>query len=90
MIQLKSRAEIEIMRKASLIVAEILEEVRRQVRRRDHRGAGSYRRGSTRARLPAFKGYEVGRVYPRDLYFRQRGSRTRTRQPALEAGDIVG
>jgi methionyl aminopeptidase len=97
MIQLKSRAEIEIMRKASLIVAEILDEVQRQVRPGVTTGdldriaeQLTYARGA----LPAFKGYEVaGRVYPRAICISVNdevvhGIPSDSRR--LEEGDIVG
>lgn len=71
MISLKSAREINIMRRANVIVAEILEELRKKV------APGvttveldalaeelTYKKGAR----PAFKGYEVaGRVFPRSL-----------------------
>jgi len=71
MITLKSAREIEVMRRANVIVAEILAELRDKV------AAGvttleldslaeelSYKKKAT----PAFKGYQMaGRVYPRSL-----------------------
>lgn len=71
MIVLKSPEEIEIMRRAGAIVAEILEELVAQVRpgvttaELDALAEEmTYRRGA----VPAFKGYEVsGRVFPRSV-----------------------
>jgi methionyl aminopeptidase len=69
MIMLKSPAEIEIMRRANLIVAEVLGELRRRVRPGVTTGElDRVAEEMTRSRgaLPAFKGYEVaGRVFPR-------------------------
>ncbi|GIW40095.1 MAG: methionine aminopeptidase [Candidatus Binatia bacterium] len=71
MVVLKSREEIETMRRAGAIVAEVLEELREHVRPGvttaeldEIAELGALRR---KAR-PAFKGYEVaGRVFPRSL-----------------------
>jgi len=71
MIVLKSEAEIEVMRRANLIVADVLAEVRRQVRvgvttAELDRVAEERTRGL--GAVPAFKGYEVaGRVFPRSI-----------------------
>jgi methionyl aminopeptidase len=69
MISLKSHREIEIMRAANLIVAEVLAELREHVRpgvttaELDRIAEELTRR---RGAVPAFKGYEVnGRVFPK-------------------------
>ena len=68
MIFLKSRDEIEIMRAANVIVAEVLAELRARVApgvttaELDRVAEEMTRR---RGAVPAFKGYEVhGRVFP--------------------------
>ena len=71
MISLKTPEEIEIMRAANLIVAEVLAELRRQVRpglttaELDRIAEEmTLQRGAT----PAFKGYApAGRVFPRSV-----------------------
>ena len=97
MIFLKSPQEIEIMRSANLIVAEVLAELRRHV----HPGVTTAeldrvaeemtrRRGAT----PAFKGYEVGgRVFPASVCISVNeevvhGIPSERRE--LRPGDIVG
>jgi methionyl aminopeptidase len=71
MIVLKSPAEIEIMRRANLIVAEVLQELRRHVRPGVSTGElDRVAEALTRQRgaRPAFKGYTVGdRVFPRTV-----------------------
>ena len=71
MIMLKSQDEIELMRRANAIVAEVLAELRERVRPGVTTGAlDAVAEEMTRKRKarPAFKGYEVaGRVYPRSL-----------------------
>ncbi|HUI27670.1 MAG TPA: type I methionyl aminopeptidase [Candidatus Kryptonia bacterium] len=71
MIMLKSRDEIELMRRANAIVAEVLAELRARVRPGVTTGAlDAIAEDITRKRKaqPAFKGYEVaGRVYPRSV-----------------------
>jgi methionyl aminopeptidase len=71
MISLKSPHEIEVMRAANLIVAEVLAELREHVRpgvttAELDRVAEEFTR--RRGAVPAFKGYEVnGRVFPRSV-----------------------
>ncbi|HXV48670.1 MAG TPA: type I methionyl aminopeptidase, partial [Candidatus Binatia bacterium] len=71
MISLKSAREIEIMKRANLIVAEVLQELKRQVAPGVTTldldaiaEAMTLKKGA----VPAFKGYNVaGRIYPRCL-----------------------
>src|SRR5215468_156240 len=97
MIHLKSTQEVEIMRTANLIVAEVLAELRRRVAPGVTTGEldrvaeeMTRKRGAT----PAFKGYEVaGRVFPRTLCISindeiVHGIPSDRRE--LRAGDIVG
>jgi methionyl aminopeptidase len=71
MISLKSPHEIEVMRAANLIVAEVLAELRELVRpgvttAELDRVAEDFTR--RRGAVPAFKGYEVnGRVFPKSV-----------------------
>ena len=71
MISLKSAREIEIMRKANVIVAEVLQELKRRVApgiTTLDLDAIAEEMTLTRNAIPAFKGYNVaGRVYPRCL-----------------------
>lgn len=71
MITLKSPREIEIMRRANAIVAEVLQELRRRVApgvTTLELDAIAEEMTLKRNAIPAFKGYSVGgRVYPRCL-----------------------
>jgi len=96
MISLKSAREIEIMRRANVIVAEILEELKKRV------APGvttleldalaeelTYKKGAR----PAFKGYEMaGRVYPRTLCasINEEIVHGIPSDRALKEGDVVG
>lgn len=96
MISLKSAREIEIMRRANVIVAEILEELKKKV------APGvttleldalaeelTYKKGAR----PAFKGYEMaGRVYPRTLCasINEEIVHGIPSDRALKEGDVVG
>ena len=96
MITLKSAREIEALRRANVIVAEILEELKGKV------APGvttleldalaeelTYRKRA----LPAFKGYQMaGRVYPRSLCVSVNEEIVHgiPSDRALKAGDIVG
>ena len=97
MIMLKSPEEIEIMRAANVIVAEVLAELRSRVRPGITTGELdriaeelTLKKGAT----PAFKGYTVaGRVYPASLCASindevVHGIPSRAR--VLQTGDIVG
>jgi methionyl aminopeptidase len=70
-IALKSAREIEIMRRANVIVAEVLQELKRQVApgvTTLDLDAIAEEMTLSRKAIPAFKGYNVaGRVYPRCL-----------------------
>jgi methionyl aminopeptidase len=96
MITLKSAREIEVMRRANVIVAEILAELREKV------AAGvttleldslaeelTYKKKAT----PAFKGYQMaGRVYPRSLCVSVNEEIVHgiPSERVLKDGDIVG
>ncbi|HYJ15253.1 MAG TPA: type I methionyl aminopeptidase [Candidatus Limnocylindria bacterium] len=71
MISLKSAREIEIMRRANVIVAEVLQELKRRVApgiTTLDLDAIAEEMTLNRNAIPAFKGYNVaGRVYPRCL-----------------------
>ena len=71
MISLKSAREIEIMRRANIIVAEVLQALKERVAPGvTTLGFGRRCRGVDlkKKAIPAFKGYNVaGRVYPRCL-----------------------
>ncbi len=97
MISLKSPQEIEVMRVANLIVAEVLAELRQRVRpgistaELDRVAEEiTYRRGA----LPAFKGYEVhGRVFPCSVCVSINEEVVHgipSEKRALHEGDIVG
>jgi methionyl aminopeptidase len=70
-ISLKSAREIEIMRRANVIVAEVLQELRRQVApgvTTLDLDAIAEEMTLKKGAVPAFKGYNVaGRIYPRCL-----------------------
>jgi len=97
MILLKSRDEIERMRKASAIVAEILAEVRSRVRpgvstaELDALAEESTLKKGAR---PAFKGYTVGgRVFPASICISINDEVVHgipSERRVLQAGDIVG
>jgi methionyl aminopeptidase len=97
MIHLKSRQEIEIMRAANVIVAEVLAELRSRVRpgvttaELDRVGEEMTRR---RGAVPAFKGYEVnGRVFPRSVCISINDEVVHgipSERRVLMEGDIVG
>jgi methionyl aminopeptidase len=97
MISLKSPREIEVMRAANLIVAEVLAELREHV----HAGVTTAeldrvaeeltrRRGA----VPAFKGYEVnGRVFPKSVCISINEEVVHgipSEKRVLQEGDIVG
>jgi len=97
MIVLKSREEIEVMRAANVIVADVLAELQSRVRPGvataeldEVAEAMTLQRGA----VPAFKGYEVaGRVYPRTVCISineevVHGIPSESR--LLQEGDIVG
>ena len=97
MILLKSRDEIECMRAASGIVAEILAEVRSRVRP----GVSTAELDALAEELtlkkgarPAFKGYGVaGRVFPASICISINDEVVHgipSRERVLQAGDIVG
>jgi len=95
-ISLKSPREIEIMRRANVIVAEVLQELKRRV------GPGvttleldavAEEMTLKRNAIPAFKGYNVaGRVYPRCLCASINNEIVHgiPSNRALREGDIVG
>jgi methionyl aminopeptidase len=97
MIFLKSMREIEIMRSANLIVAEVLSELRQRVRpgvttaELDRLGEELTRR---RNATPAFKGYEVGgRVFPSSVCISINEEVVHgipSERRTLQEGDIVG
>jgi len=97
MIFLKSRDEIEIMRAANVIVAEVLAELRARVApgvttaELDEVAEEMTRR---RGAVPAFKGYEVhGRVFPRSVCISINDEIVHgipSEQRRLKEGDIVG
>ena len=96
MISLKSPREIEIMRRANVIVAEVLEELKRKVAP----GVTTLELDSLaeeltlkKKALPAFKGYSVaGRVFPRCLCasINEEIVHGIPSHRALREGDIVG
>jgi methionyl aminopeptidase len=97
MIVLKSAEEIEVMRRANAIVAEILAELHSRVRPGVATGALDRiaeeltRRQNAR---PAFKGYEVGgRVFPRSVCTSINDEVVHgipSDKRVLQAGDIIG
>lgn len=97
MIVIKSREEVEIMRSASVIVAQVLAELRERVRpgvttaELDRVAEeATYRLGAE----PAFKGYQVGdRVFPKCLCISINDEVVHgipSERRTLEQGDIVG
>lgn len=96
MIALKSTREIEVLRRANVIVAEILEEVRNRVAP----GVTTLELDQLAEELtfrkkaqPAFKGYALaGRVYPRTLCVSVNDEIVHgiPSERALQDGDIVG
>jgi methionyl aminopeptidase len=97
MIVLKSQAEIEIMRRANLIVAEVLRAVRSRVQpgvttsELDRLAEELTREHGA---VPAFKGYEVaGRVFPRSICISINDEVVHgipSDNRLLQEGDIVG
>ena len=97
MISLKSPREIEVMRAANLIVAEVLAELREHVRpgvttaELDRVAEELTRR---RGAVPAFKGYEVnGRVFPKSVCLSINEEVVHvipSEKRVLQEGDIVG
>lgn len=97
MISLKSPQEIEVMRAANMIVAEVLAELRDQVRpglptaEMDRVAEELTRR---RGAVPAFKGYEVhGRVFPKSVCISINDEVVHgipSEKRVLREGDIVG
>jgi len=97
MILLKSREEIEHMRAASGIVAEILAEIRRHVRAgvsTAELDALAEELTRKRGARPAFKGYAVGgRVFPASICISINDEVVHgipSARRVLQAGDIVG
>jgi methionyl aminopeptidase len=97
MISLKSPHEIEVMRAANLIVAEVLAELRELVRpgvttAELDRVAEDFTR--RRGAVPAFKGYEVnGRVFPKSVCLSINEEVVHgipSEKRVLQEGDIVG
>ena len=97
MISLKSSREIEVMRAANLIVAEVLAQLREHVRpgvttAELDRIAEELTR--QRSAVPAFKGYEVnGRVFPRNVCISINEEIVHgipSQKRVLQEGDIVG
>lgn len=96
MISLKSPREIEIMRRANVIVAEVLQELKRRV------GPGvttldldavAEQMTLKKNAIPAFKGYNVGgRIYPRCLCASINDEIVHgiPSNRALREGDIIG
>ncbi len=96
MISLKSEREIEIMRRANVIVAEILQELKEKVApgitTLELDGVAEELTLEKKA-IPAFKGYEVaGRVFPRCLCVSINDEIVHgiPTNRALREGDIVG
>jgi methionyl aminopeptidase len=97
MIQLKSPEEIDIMRQASSIVAEVLAELRQRVRpgittaELDETAEAMTR---CRGAVPAFKGYSVGgRVFPASVCISINDEVVHgipSQERVLREGDIVG
>ena len=96
MISLKSEREIEIMRRANVIVAEVLLELRQKVApgvTTLELDAIAEEQTLKRKAIPAFKGYEVaGRVFPRCLCVSVNEEIVHgiPSNRALREGDIVG
>ena len=96
MITLKSPREIEIMRRANVIVAEVLQELKRRVApgvTTLDLDAIAEEMTLKRNAIPAFKGYSVaGRVYPRCLCasINEEIVHCIPSNRALREGDIVG
>ncbi len=97
MIVLKSPQEIEIMRAANLIVAEVLAELRHRVRpgvTTAELDGVAEEMTRQRGAVPAFKGYEVaGRVFPRSVCISINDEVVHgipSEHRVLQEGDIVG
>lgn len=96
MITIKSAREIEVMRRANVIVAEVLQELKRAVRP----GVTTLELDQIAEELtlkknatPAFKGYQVaGRIYPRSLCASINDEIVHgiPSARALKEGDIIG
>lgn len=96
MITIKSAREIEVMRRANVIVAEVLQELKRAVRP----GVTTLELDQIAEELtlkknatPAFKGYQVaGRIYPRSLCasINEEIVHGIPSARALKEGDIIG
>jgi methionyl aminopeptidase len=97
MISLKSPREIEVMRAANLIVAEVLAQLREHVRpgvttaELDRMAEELTRQ---RGAVPAFKGYEVnGRVFPKNVCISINEEIVHgipSQKRVLQEGDIIG
>ncbi|HWO40364.1 MAG TPA: type I methionyl aminopeptidase [Candidatus Eisenbacteria bacterium] len=96
MISLKSPREIEIMRRANVIVAEVLQELREKIApgiTTLELDAIAERETLKRKAIPAFKGYSVaGRVFPRSLCvsINEEIVHGIPSERELKEGDIVG
>lgn len=96
MISLKSPREIEIMRRANVIVAEVLQELKRRVApgvTTLDLDAVAEQMTLKKNAIPAFKGYNVGgRIYPRCLCASINNEIVHgiPSNRALKEGDIVG
>ncbi|HEY1268870.1 MAG TPA: M24 family metallopeptidase, partial [Candidatus Binatia bacterium] len=96
MITIKSAREIDLMRRANVIVAEVLQELKRAVRP----GVTTLELDQIAEELtlkknatPAFKGYQVaGRIYPRSLCasINEEIVHGIPSARALKEGDIIG
>jgi methionyl aminopeptidase len=95
-ISLKSAREIEVMRRANVIVAEVLQELKRRVApgvTTLELDAVAEEMTLSRKAIPAFKGYNVaGRIYPRCLCASVNDEIVHgiPSKRALREGDIVG
>lgn len=96
MISLKSPREIEIMRRANVIVAEVLQELKRRVApgvTTLDLDAVAEQMTLKKNAIPAFKGYNVGgRIYPRCLCASINNEIVHgiPSNRALKEGDIIG
>ena len=96
MISLKSAREIEVMRRANVIVAEVLQELKQQVVpgvTTLDLDAIAEEMTLKKGAIPAFKGYNVaGRIYPRSLCASVNEEIVHgiPSKRALREGDIIG
>ena len=97
MIVLKSRAEIELMRRASQIVAEILSEIKAKVRpgiSTEELDQEAYDLTLRKGATPAFKGYVVGgKSFPKTICISINDEVVHgipSKRRVLRDGDIVG